>query len=525
MKRTVYIASLYLTLLLLFGACSKDKGNYVYTSLDKVTIDVTGLATSYSLLRFDTLRIKPVVKYRGETINPDAPQFKELSFTWEMYPTQISRTIQEKYTIGNTIPLKVALDEKEAVWEVLLTVTNTNTGVKEFAKFTVAITPSLAEGWMVMYEKDGGTDVGMIVNNEISKTNTSERVLYDLYSASNNVPLEGTPGSIISSYASGPATLKIYAQTSADVVSINPTTFQKIDDFSTIFWSKPLVKAPQMIKATEKRKEFVINNNKLHIIDYLILGNGRRAFENPLSGNYGTLAPWVASTTTAFDAVVYDQTNKKFMKVIAGGTEIIPIATTQTPAAIGFDVNNVGMEFEMADLGYSTIANSGWENMIMKDAAGKRFLTIADFKTGEISTIGKEKYDMSNCPEIGAINSITASMSSRVFYYSSPSHVYQFDYTAGLTPVRWNAPGNEKITNIALQKHYNTNAALGVVLYNPKNFCKILYVATYNETTKIGSVYQMEINLTSGVITPGTEKKYTGFGKIKAMAWKPYFIL
>ncbi len=54
-----------------------------------------------------------------------------------------------------------------------------------------------------------------------------------------------------------------------------------------------------------------------------------------------------------------------------------------------------------------------------------------------------------------------------------------------------------------------------------ENFCKILYVATYNEGTKIGSVYQMEVNVTNGAIVPGTEKKYTGFGKVKAMAWKP----
>ena len=155
----------------------------------------------------------------------------------------------------------------------------------------------------------------------------------------------------------------------------------------------------------------------------------------------------------------------------------------------------------------------------MKDNAGKHYLLTANFREGETELIGKGKYDMSNCPEITAINSVTAGVFGEIFYYSANNHVYQFKYTPGTTDLLWTAPANEVVTKIALQKYTSTNRAQGV-LYDPKNFCKILYVATYNETTKIGTVYQMEVNVTGGAIISGTEKKYTGFGKVKSMGWK-----
>ncbi|UYQ94177.1 PKD-like family lipoprotein [Chitinophaga horti] len=519
MKVTVYIG-LCLAMLVAFGSCSKDRGNYDYIQLDSINIDVSDLAASYSMLRFDTLKLNPVVTYKGEVVNPAAPQFEELSFAWEMYPSSLNPSILEKYTLDSTIGLKAIMDKKEAIWELLFTVTNTKTKIKAFAKFAVAITPSLAEGWMVLYERNGHTDVGMIVNNEISKTAvTSERVLLDIYSNSNNAPMAGTPGSIIYSLVNLTGAHKLYIQSGGEAVSVNPSTFERIDNFESIFWTTPAVKAPQLVHVTERRKEFMINNNRLHVIDYTILGNGRRAFEDALTGNYGSLAPWMATTSgAAFDAVLYDQTNKKFMKVVARGNELIPFTTVQNPTA-AFDVNNVGMTFKFADLGWNY-----WEHFIMADAAGKHFLLTADFRTGEIATIGKGKYDMSNSPEIADAVAMATGYYGEVCYYSSPSSLYQFRYTAGITDKLWTVPAGEKITNISLQKYYNTNPASGR-FYDPKNICKILYIATYNEQTQTGSVYQMQVNQSSGAIIPDTQKRYTGFGKIKEMAWKPFIIL
>jgi hypothetical protein len=515
-KYTFKLVPILLLLLSMMVSCSKDKGNYDYTILDPVAIDVTGVPAAYALLRFEYLDIKPVVTYKGQVVNAANPQFPELSFSWEMYPTQAYKDIKEKYTLGNTLNLHYQMTEKEITWEVLFTVTNTNTGVKTFAKFNSTVTPALAEGWMVLYEKNGNSDVGIITNNEISKAATTEKLFLDLYEASNGSPLAGTPGSIIYTKSGFPTLVSLYIQTNKDVANVNTNTFQKIGTANKgIFWNPPATISPSFIGTIEARKDFMINNNKLHQIDYTTIAHGDRAFGDALGGTYGTLAPWIPySLAPAFDAIVYDQTNKKFLKVVTRGAEVVPIATTQNVNS-PFDVNNVGLDFVMADMGWNN-----WEHIVMKNNAGKFYLLTANFKEGETALIGKGKYDMSNCPEIAAINSVTAGVYGEIFYYSANNHLYQFKYTPGITDQLWTAPASETITNIALQKYMNTNRASGV-LYDPKNFCKILYVATYNESTKIGSVYQMEVNVTNGAIIPGTEKKYTGFGKVKAMAWKP----
>jgi len=512
-------------IVLLFGiiatifSCSKDKGNYDYTDLDLVTINVDGLPTEYSLLQFDSLKIKPEITYKGQKVNLDKPQFEELAFSWEMYPGRINPAVNERHLIDSTAALNTQIKLRQLIWELVFTVTNKKTGVKAFAKFGVAVTPALAEGWMVLYERNGNTDVGLIKTNDISKTQTKEEVFLDIYAASNNAPIPGLPGSLVFSLANLTGTMRIYIQTSKTAVSVDLGTFRKIISFDDgIFWTKPAVTAPAKVAATDSRKELMINNNKLHVLDYTVIAPGDRAFYDGLGGTYGTLAPWVAtSTSAAFDAIVYDQTNKKFLKVALRGAEIVPIATAQSVTA-PFNVSNVGMEFLMADLGWNN-----WEHMVMKDNEGKHFLLTANFKEGETPVIGKGKYDMSNCPEITAINSVTAGFYGEIFYYSANNHLYQFKYTPGTTGLLWTAPTGEVVTNITLQKSYNSNRAAGV-LFDPKNLCKFLYVATYNETTKIGSVYQMEVNTSSGAIIAGTEKKFTGFGKIKAMSWKAYII-
>lgn len=517
-----YSFKLMTTILLLVAmasSCSKDKGNYTYTTLDAVTIDVTNVASTYAMLRYEYLDIKPIVTYKGEVVNPVKPQFPELSFSWEMYPSQAYSTIVEKHTLANTLELHYQMIDKELTWEVLFTVTNTNTGVKTFAKFSAAITPALAEGWMVLYEKNGNTDVGLIANNEISKASMpNEKLFLDLYANSNGAPLAGSPVSIVYSKSNFPTSVSVYVVSSKDIANVSTSTFQKVADADKgIFWTKPATITPSFLGTTEARKDFLINNNKLHSVDYTIIATGDRAFGDALGGTYGTLAPWlcVSASTTAFDVIGYDQTNKRFVKVAARGAEVVPITTVQSNTA-KFDVNNVGLDFVFSDIGWNN-----WDYFVMKDNTSKYYMLSANFKGGEIPIIGQNKYDMSNCPEIASINSMTTGYLGEIFYYSANNNLYQYKYTSGATDKMWTAPGNEKITNIALQKYINTNRASGV-LYDPKNLCKILYVATYNESTQIGTVYQLEVNPTSGAIITlaGAEKKYTGFGKVKSMAWK-----
>ena len=80
----------------------------------------------------------------------------------------------------------------------------------------------------------------------------------------------------------------------------------------------------------------------------------------------------------------------------------------------------------------------------------------------------------------------------------------------------WEAPDGETVTCVRLQKYQGT----GLMVKVPVNDCEILYIATYNESTGNGTVYQLKVNPSSGAVDKSSQKEFSGFGKIKDMGWK-----
>ena len=116
------------------------------------------------------------------------------------------------------------------------------------------------------------------------------------------------------------------------------------------------------------------------------------------------------------------------------------------------------------------------------------------------------------------ITSVTAGYKGEIFYYAAGNGVYLYDYkvsNASGDPV-WEAPDGETVTCVRLQKYQGT----GLMVKVPVNDCEILYIATYNESTGNGTVYQLKVNPSSGVVDKSSQKEFSGFGKIKDMGWK-----
>lgn len=504
--------------LCILAACYKDKGSYDYHTLDEVTIDTTGIGATRSMKRFDTLTLNPVIRYKGEVVNLQQSQFPELQFSWTIYPDLNDASGNELHVLDSVPRLHKMLDQPEINWDVRLTVTNKLTGVRAFAIFKVRLEPALAEGWLVLYERNGSADVGMIVNDRINKTAVKEQVYYDIYSASNGRTIKGKPLQIAYSNAAV-RPVNMYILTEQDAVSVDVNFKKKAAFADTLFWNVPSVVAPSFVQATEARRELLINNGRIHKIDYLLIVPGRQSFDIGAYNNFGTLAPWAAGfVSTTFSTVVYDQTNKRFLKLSSSGAELQRFATKQD-ANLSFDVDNVGLQFLYGDMG-----RNNEEQMIMKDpATGKHYLLTANFRLGDVARVATGKYDMSNCPEINTVNAVAAANLGEVFFYSGgTSKVYQFKYTSGVTETAWTAPANEKITHIQVQKHYQVSQPANSP-FAVKNTNRVLHVATYNETTQEGKLYQMDFDPSNGAISPVNQRSYGGFGKIKSMTWKPYF--
>src|SRR6478735_12791738 len=97
--------------LFLLSSCYKDKGNYDYAELNKVTILFDGDADYIKPRAADTLHIDPWLIYRGDTLR--ASRLTEtFAFTWYCNNEQISSSPVLHYPVRNLTGIKPYLKLK-----------------------------------------------------------------------------------------------------------------------------------------------------------------------------------------------------------------------------------------------------------------------------------------------------------------------------------------------------------------------------------------------------------------------------
>lgn len=516
-----YILLTVVTCLSLWG-CYDDKGNYDYHDLDEIVIDSTGagILANYSVNRLDVLDIPIKVYFKGKLVNGSEYLYPELECNWVVYQQGTDVPIAGRDTIAEGIELSLPLNLDARQWELVFTVLNKETGVRAFMKFGLKVNAGLSEGWMVLYERDGKTDVGILANKRIAPNVVNEQVWVDVFETFTGASLEGEPVRLLYSKVTKPEV--VMAVTKKDMVAVDPLSFTKLYSFDALFWTAPEVKAPRYYTAFYNKREMVINDGKVHTANYTTSGSDRSSihFGAPCYGGYGRLANW-SPTTSSYSAVLYDEVQQCFKCVKANSSEVSDFPAQD--AAVAFDCKNVGLELVASDYGRA-IMSSGfvmghYEDIVMRDATGHYYLLIADFSSQTMVGVGK--YDMGRCEGLSdGIVSVAAGYKGEIFYYATGNGLYLYDYkgtnTTGDGPV-WNVPTGEQITCIRLQKYcYGTTMMAPI----PVNDCEVLYVATYNEKEGNGTVYQFMVDPSSGAVDKGSLLSFSGFGKIKDMGWK-----
>ena len=114
------------------------------------------------------------------------------------------------------------------------------------------------------------------------------------------------------------------------------------------------------------------------------------------------------------------------------------------------------------------------------------------------------------------MTSMSCGNNGQILFYGAENSVYLFKYKTGNKAQEfYKFPSNEKVTCVRTHKFYYSSLEESAML-DPH---KILHVATFDESTGEGKVYMFPIDPTSGAIT-GEYLEYSGFGKVKDMAWK-----
>ena len=237
---------------------------------------------------------------------------------------------------------------------------------------------------------------------------------------------------------------------------------------------------------------------------------------------------------------IYDRKNKRFLGT-AGNNSSTYSAVVQNSYATAAPFSMTGFS-STADLlkwekitdkiNSASAAKYGSTNVSacwFKDGSSvnlKLFLFTSALKWSPIALI-----DLSSCPNISNVTSdcIAFMRTNLGVFYGSGNTLYKvwYDYdfstSTGANTSSYTSsvaysgiPSGETITCVKLCQHPGFTYQYGD---GTRKVDKILWVATWNETTKVGKVYQFAVNIVNGEIS-GLTNTYTIDGKVKDISLK-----
>ena len=519
--KTKLLYIIFISLVFAFNSCYKDKGNYDLIELNDITIDTLdrGIKEIYAIDRFDTLTISPELTYNGQVIT-NLDQYKDkIQITWSIYQGNTGTTVHSVDTISNEITLKKPINKPSGFWIIKMAVRDLQHQTETYSKFQVNVNEIIADGWMALYEKDGVTDVGLIVDERIKTGVVKNKLFLDLIKDHNPTALYGKAVALLHPTSSLSKGKDVIVMTDRELIGVSRENFEISYKMSDFFWANPSTINFQGFSTNfTASKEYMINNNRIHTLNLATIGTDRRntKYSPPIGSDNYELAAWQPKKYLAsLDGVFYDTKGKKFLKLTANSTQITEYAST--PSAT-FDLKNVGLDLIDYDWGYLNAVGAQHNEYLLMRNATNTYLIVANFNQGNDALVPVNKINLSTSPEINETKSMTVGFAGQYLLYASSNNVYinKFNTTQPSEKV-WQAPAGEVITDIQLQKFYFNAFHLAGLLPNAN---KYIYFATWNESTKNGKIYSYEINPTNGDITLSSERIYEGFGKIKEMTYK-----
>jgi hypothetical protein len=533
--KAVAYFSLFVFPFSLLVSCYKDKGNYDYHELETVAIDTTNtqMLPEYALMRFDSLLLEPKIYFEGQLVTDEAQA--PLDYLWTIFSATTGMGANVVIdTIGTQRILNTPITRTGGNYYVQLTVTNRNDGIRQFFRIPVSVSEVFDGGWMVFYERadrPGYSDLALIFNPWTKLNVNYNRFYTNLYEITNGEPLKGLPircFDIAVSLASGNNYVGLC--TDYTLVGVSENGIERALEFNDFFHEPPTTMAPTWYGQhgsgvmSGQNSEVLINDNQIYVNTYTYSateGRNTRFSVPKIANAIGTLAPWNAELpqTLNYGVVVYDQTYQRF-RYAAWNSAHLEEFGAQSPDA-AFDVNNTGMQLLMGDWGKGANMRAPFDYLLMAKGQ-ERYLAAANFSTTAPSdaNIGVRLYPMSPlCPDIDKATSFSASNVGSFIYYTAGNKLYTFAYDSNQpATVAWEAPSaDEQLTCVRIMKYYHSTIyAYGFV----PSADNLVHIATWNETTRQGHVYEYRINPASGILSTDTFYDYPIPGKVKDMAWK-----
>lgn len=503
MKR-ILAYTLFCLLPLVFTGCYKDKGNYSYADLPAFSVDTAGFQMNYLKLQLDELTIDPPLAYSGEP--------GDLLYSWKIYTngdapgTSRDRPVEE---ISTAKVLTYIINQKPGIYTLEFVATNRITQEKAMERFKLTVTNALSEGWMILHEKEGVSDIDFLMTPELLPALAGDELVRNIYSELNNgQKIIGNPLQVVNCKMKRTATRTdnlVYVVTDNSLMRLSGDDFTLLQENESLFFLPPAVFKPQRYTVPAgfyAFYEMLINDGGLHQI-LTGYGDNNGQFSSRVTGDY-VASPYVPQNPPSLTAAIYDEKKGRFLSLGFVASEVTPYP----PAAGGtlFDLNTINKTLLYLEGGFN---NNDY--CVFKDRNGEdRYLYIVRFSQANAGTPAIGLYNMSGAVNIANATAYAIGNRGNVFYYAADNVIYFYDYSGSNTSrIEHQFPVGEKITSMKLFK--KTGHTLNG---------KLLFVATYNEGSGEGKVYQFSVNEVNGVIDGATPKAFTGFGKIADMNLK-----
>jgi hypothetical protein len=463
----------------LVGSCYKDKGNYTYTDINKVSITAPD---TVSVVLPDSLKI-------DVTLAQTMPDAAGLKFEWVIYP--ITQAPLTRRTLDTTQSLKVALSVAEPPGSYYLDyfVTDKKTAVIFRKRFVVNILSKYSEGWMVIEESGGGCDVSMI--------SPTDAVFRNVYSGANKGSKLPAGTARIPDVKTNRNVQYLYVLSPGDMVQANFADFVKIAGVTDLFWQAPSPVKPQEYFVNGDA-ELMLNNGKPHTRN--LITSGIQKLNLPPVGNY-YMAPFEMYTIGS-GYVLFDTIAQKFLKLDQNTVTLLPFAAA--PSGSFFDLNNIGKR-----LLYLEANILGQFTAIFKNSADDSL--FAYLIKPEVAQTAYARYDGLNAPGLSTAKLLVNSRTLPHLYYASGNQIYKLDIPAKTATPIYTFPAG---TEIRAMKMYRN-----LKLFSDPNNNRLMAVATL-EAGNQGKVYYFPIGATGSFTNNTYSKVFTGFGQINEITFK-----
>lgn len=457
--------------MLVAAGCYKDKGNYDLHDINQISF-VTSSPDTIRVQLFEQLRINM------EIVQTAGKDESALEFSWRMFEPN-----GPQIDLGKTKNLDTFVNFSPAYYRLVLDVKDNSTGVVSFREFTVDVSSSLSEGWVLLEDQGAARDLAMVT--------PAKQVLRNIYSTSNNEKLPAGSSNVRIANTVG-ASQEIFVYGGTNAVWLSYINFQRQYYFNDWFFAAPETQRVQSIFYNRMGVAgFIVNDGKLHALG--LLDQGPKKYGPSIDGDW-EIAPFPLPMLNNDFTMLYDAKNQRFLK--HASSTISPLAS---PAGSAFELNNVGKKMV-----YGAPSNNDFHNCLMKDNAADNFYV---YRINTASTIiAAEIHPVLDAPGIERARFFASSQTYLQIYYAVDNNIFLLDIPAGKARLAYSFPAGEEVTAIRIkQSQFN-------LIYPVPENDRVFSAATWNGTE--GKFYEFPISNTGDFTGANFSAVYGDFGKI-----------